>query len=134
MQKKITTIIEDADKLAKTIAPTIRGGEVFALTGGLGAGKTTFTKHLAKALGYNGRVTSPTFVLHQTYKGKNPTNKATLFIHHLDLYRLENGEEAVQSGLTEQWGQPNSVTIIEWADKAPEIIPKKAIKIHFEQI
>lgn len=134
MRKKLTTTVENAESLAKTIASTITGGEVFALTGGLGAGKTTFAKHLAKALGYKGRVTSPTFILNQTYTGKNPSNNARLFIHHLDLYRLENADEVVQSGLTEHWGQPNSITIIEWADKAPKIIPKNAIAIHFQSL
>ncbi len=132
MHKTFSTTVKNTEALAKTIAKTVTGGEVFALIGPLGAGKTTFTKHLAKALGYAGRVSSPTFVLLQTYPCKNPKNNGTLFIHHLDLYRIEDASEAIQSGITEQWGAANSVTIVEWADKAPSLIPKNAITIHFK--
>lgn len=131
MPKSITTTVAETEKLAQTIAKSITGGEIFALIGPLGAGKTTFAKHLAKALGYVGRVSSPTFVLLQTYTGTNPKNKTRLFIHHLDLYRIENASEAVQSGITEQWGDPHSITLVEWADKAPSLIPKNAITIYF---
>lgn len=132
MRKTITTTVKDTEYLANAIAKTITGGEVFALIGPLGSGKTTFTKHLAKALGYKGRVSSPTFVLLQTYPCKNPINNQKLFIHHLDLYRVEDASEAVQSGITEQWGLPQSVTVVEWADKAPSLIPKNAITIYFK--
>lgn len=134
MRKTITTTVADSEKLALQIAKTIKGGEIFALIGPLGSGKTTFAKHLAKALEYSGRVSSPTFVLLQTYTCKNPKDKTKLLMHHLDLYRLENTSEAVQSGITEQWGDPNSITLIEWADKTPSIIPKNSVTIHFKSL
>jgi tRNA threonylcarbamoyladenosine biosynthesis protein TsaE len=87
-------------------------------------------KHLAKLLSYSGHVTSPTFTLLQTYKGKTSAG-SPLYIHHLDLYRLESAEEALLSGIVEPWGEPNSVSLIEWADKETNLLPKNTIGITF---
>jgi tRNA threonylcarbamoyladenosine biosynthesis protein TsaE len=124
------TTVASCQSLAKDIAKGITGGEVFALIGHLGAGKTTFVSFLAKALGAKEQVSSPTFVLMQTYKGKT-TSIQPLYIHHLDLYRIDSPEEVIQSGLTEHWGDVNSITLIEWADKAPSLLPKNTITINF---
>lgn len=131
MRKSTTISVTQAKKLAQKIAGTIKGGEVFALIGPLGAGKTTFVKHLALMLSYKKAVTSPTFTLLQTYQGKNPKSGTTLYIHHLDLYRTADIAEVISSGLTEQWGSPDSITLIEWADKIPELLPKNTTPIFF---
>ena len=134
MEKYIQTTVQESEKLAKRLARVIKGGETFALIGPLGAGKTTFTQHLAKALGVKSKITSPTFVLMQTYEGKKFKDSGPLFIHHLDLYRLAGAKEIMESGLTEYWGNPDSVTLIEWADKAVELLPKHTTTINFSPL
>ncbi len=131
MKKHIFSTVQQAQKLAKQLAKNIKGGEVFALIGPLGAGKTTFVQHFAKELGVKTKVTSPTFVLMQTYKAKKPKNFQPLVIHHLDLYRLQDSQEVLNSGLTEFWASPGSITLIEWADKARALLPKSTITINF---
>lgn len=123
--------MQEAESLAQTLAKEIKGGEVFALIGPLGAGKTTFVQHLAKALGVKSKITSPTFVLMQTYRGKITNKSQPLFIHHLDLYRLTGAKEVVESGLTEYWGNSDSITLIEWADKALELLPNNTTTVNF---
>ncbi len=118
-------------KQAKQIAKTLKGGEILALTGSLGSGKTTFTKALAKELGITSTVTSPTFVLMQEYKTKKTSpNKQPLWLYHLDLYRTKNFSEVAGLGLEEIWGRPEAITVIEWADKIRERIPKQAMYIN----
>ncbi len=117
---------------AQKIAKTIKGGEVFALIGDMGSGKTTFTKELGKNLGIKNTITSPTFVLMQEYKTgiKNKKN-APLWLYHLDLYRSKNFEEIKALGVEEIWDRPETITVIEWADKITENLPKNSIKINF---
>ncbi len=122
--------LDQSEAAAKNIADHIQGGEVFALIGPLGSGKTTLVKHLAKQLHYKKNVTSPTFSLCNIYKAQHPHTKKPLFIQHLDVYRLNNETELLQSGLAENWGEPNSITCIEWADKIKNILPPHTIFIH----
>ena len=123
----LTTSLPQIAEFAQVISTRIHGGTTLALIGPLGSGKTTFTQHLLQALGYTGSVSSPTFVLMQEYK----IPKQSLHIEHFDLYRLESETEIVQSGLTEHWGSPETVSIIEWADKAKGLLPENTIYIHF---
>lgn len=130
MEKNIK--LSETKKQAKLIAKTIKGGEILALSGSLGSGKTTFTKALAKELGVKQTVTSPTFVLMQEYKtGKKSVNKTPLWLYHLDLYRTKNFAEVSGLGLKEVWGRPEVVTVIEWADKISTHLPKNTIRINF---
>jgi tRNA threonylcarbamoyladenosine biosynthesis protein TsaE len=145
MKKNITIkSIGEMNSFALAVARTLKGGEVLALTGELGAGKTAFVKGLAKALGIKNIVQSPTFLLMKCYPvgknqepnsasaslGKPRTNFQTLC--HVDAYRIKHERELLAIGLGEKIGDPGTVTAIEWADLAPELIPKNAIKIKFE--
>lgn len=128
MRKIPSTIpLSKATKLAEDIAKTIKGGEIFALSGDLGAGKTTFTKALGKALGIKQTIPSPTFVMMQEFEIK--TRKLTLY--HLDLYRTNTFAEVEGLGITQLWGRPETVTVIEWADKISKNLPKHTIRIKF---
>jgi tRNA threonylcarbamoyladenosine biosynthesis protein TsaE len=98
---------------------------VVALIGGLGAGKTTLTKGIARGLQIEEPVTSPTFTLISTYgEGRLP-------LHHVDLYRLDNTAEIEDLGL-EELMSADGVTIVEWAEKAQDILPEHTITVRFE--
>jgi len=114
MKKLILKTESDTAALAKSIAKDLKGGEVLALTGDLGSGKTTFTQYLAKELKVKKHVNSPTFVIMKVYEiGKPGLNN----LAHLDAYRLDNSSELNELGLDLYINQSGSVVVIEWADK-----------------
>ena len=99
--------VEETYALAKRIADTLQGGEVILLNGDLGAGKTTFTKGLAKALGIEDEVTSPTFTILNVYED------GRLKPNHPDMYRVDSADELDELGI-EDCFDDESVTVIEW--------------------
>lgn len=103
---KVQTV-EETYKLASELAEELNGGEVILLNGDLGAGKTTFTKGIAKALDIDEEVTSPTFTILNTYES------GRLKLNHLDMYRIENEDELAELGI-EDCFDGESVTVIEW--------------------
>jgi len=111
-------------ELGRSHASRLTGGEVFALVGELGAGKTHFVKGLAAGLGYRHEVTSPTFTLIHEYLG------GRLPLYHVDFYRIESGKEASQLGL-DDYLSGDGVLAIEWADKFPALLPPGARRLHF---
>ena len=104
---------------------------VFGLEGELGAGKTTFIKGFAKALGIKEKISSPTFVLHKIYKIK--TNNCKL-LHHIDAYRLKDHRDLLPLGIKEILENPENIVLIEWPDRVEKILPKKYIKIHIDHL
>ncbi len=104
---QIVHSVEETYALASRIADELEGGEVILLNGDLGAGKTTFTKGLAKALGVEEEVTSPTFTILNTY------DSGRIKLNHLDMYRVENSDELAELGI-EDCMDEESVTVIEW--------------------
>jgi tRNA threonylcarbamoyladenosine biosynthesis protein TsaE len=133
MPKAISTHVSQVKQLAKEIAAKLKGGEVFGLVGPLGAGKTTFTQELAKALGVKKTLRSPTFILMQSVSAKIKTAKGVkaVALYHLDLYRLDNKQAVKALGMNDFLGKPGTITLIEWADKAEGLLPKKTKFIHF---
>ncbi len=121
MEKTVTR--EDVALLAQTMAKKLYPGLVIALNGDLGAGKTTFTQELAKAAGVTETVNSPTFVLMNVYNGP-------LRFYHFDLYRLNTLEDLENIGGNELIPSTDGVSIIEWAEKIPEILPAKYVQIN----
>jgi tRNA threonylcarbamoyladenosine biosynthesis protein TsaE len=107
---------EAAQAFAESWAPELAGGEVFALYGVLGAGKTQLVKGLARGLGYRGDVTSPTFTLVHEYRG------GRLPLYHLDLYRIPDEQGAVQIGV-EEYLPSDGVTVIEWPEHISRLLP-----------
>ena len=105
--KHISKSVEDTYDLAKRLADTLEGGEIILLNGDLGAGKTTFSKGLAKALGIEGDVTSPTFTIMNVYED------GRLKLNHLDMYRIEHEDELYELGVEDAMTD-DAVTVIEW--------------------
>jgi len=115
---------QETFELGRQFAAGLKRGAVLALAGDLGAGKTQFSKGLAAGLGVEAEVTSPTFTLIHEYPG------GRLSLFHIDLYRLEDEDEVLGIGLDE-YLDGDGVTVIEWADKFAELMPKGASWIRF---
>jgi tRNA threonylcarbamoyladenosine biosynthesis protein TsaE len=111
--------------MAQEFAKDVRAGSVLALKGELGSGKTLFTKGLAAGLGTSVPVSSPTFTIVHEYRG------GRLPIYHFDFFRLENLESAAGLGL-EDYFFDDGVSVIEWADRFPNLVPEHARWISFE--
>ncbi len=125
--KFISKSEKDTYKIAKKFERTLSGGEVVILNGDLGAGKTTFTKGLAKALGITENVTSPTFTLMNIY------TSGRLKLYHFDMYRIEDESEAQELGLDEFF-YGNGVCMIEWAENIKNMLPKNLITINITKL
>lgn len=98
-----------------------------ALTGEIGAGKTTLVQGIARGLGLPaGSVASPSFVLVREHRGRIP-------LYHADLFRLEGMPEAATVGL-EEYYEADGVTVIEWANKIPAVLPEEFLEVRFEVV
>lgn len=119
---------EETRALGKGLAAVLRPGDVLALIGDLGAGKTTFVQGVASGLGASERaITSPSFVLvRECGRGRIP-------LFHADLFRLDNPAGAATVGL-EEYYDAGGVTVIEWADRIPGILPDQFLEIRFEAL
>ncbi len=118
----IAVPLSRAEDYASKLASKIKGGEIIALIGELGSGKTTFVKALGKALGIHQSISSPTFVIMQEFK----IPKRKLYLYHLDLYRTKSFKDIESLGVTQWWSHPETVTVIEWADKIQKHLPTTA--------
>lgn len=111
-------------ELAGRLAAVARAGDVIALHGELGAGKTVFAKGFGRGLGVAATISSPSFVLMAEYEGRLP-------LFHLDLYRLEGAADAVASGLLDE-RQQQGVTLIEWAGRFAALLPASRLEVEIE--
>jgi len=110
------------DQLGRIIGSVLKGGEFLALSGALGAGKTALVRGIATGLGVSPQaVSSPTFVLLHEYRGRLP-------LAHIDLYRLHSLQEVESIGLDDYLSGP-TVVAVEWADKAPAILPDDRLEM-----
>ena len=103
-------------RIGSALGQYAEAGDVFLLSGELGAGKTCLTQGIAKGLGVDGYVRSPTFVLVSVHQGRLP-------LYHIDIYRLDEVAEVVDLGL-EEYLAGDGVSVIEWASKALEVFPQ----------
>ena len=110
--------------LGQELSCGLSSGSVLALQGGLGAGKTHFTKGVAAGLGCSGEVTSPTFTLVHEYSG------GRLPLFHFDFYRMETESEVLRIGWDEYLDESGAV-VVEWPDKFPRLLPPEAIWLEF---
>ena len=102
-----------------------------SLEGDLGAGKTTFARHLIQALGYKGRVKSPTYTLCEPYpiQINNPSTAINITAHHFDIYRMRDPLEWQEAGFEEHFDEPG-FCLVEWPEKAEGTLPAFDIQIH----
>ena len=117
----ITNSPEETQQVGRIIGAAAQAGDVYLLTGPLGAGKTCLTQGIAWGMGVTGHPRSPTFVLMNRYQGR-------LTLHHMDLYRIGSPLEAWDLGLDEYLGG-DGVCVIEWADQAEELFPEDSLWI-----
>ena len=115
---------EDTEQLANSLASRLKGGDVIALEGDLGAGKTAFTKGLAKGLGITRTVNSPTFTIIKEYQGRLP-------LYHMDVYRVSESDEDL--GFDEYF-EGEGVTVVEWAHLIKEQLPEDLLVIHIYRL
>ena len=125
--------VEETWALAREVAAKLKPGDVLCLEGDLGAGKTTFTQGLAKAMGVSGRVTSPTFCIVQEHRAGSPAPGAAALLVHMDLYRLHGEDDVIAIGW-EDYLSEGAVLVVEWPERAGSLIPKDAIHVSFRHL
>lgn len=154
MKQIVTNSFKETRQVGFDLAKKLNGGEVLALYGDLGSGKTTFMQGLARGLGITKNIISPTFIIMRSYeitrhsgkqkahpeseKNRSWTSQDDDFsarnLYHVDLYRI-NGEKDVESlGLLELMNQPDNIVAIEWPDKIENLLPQNRINIYFEYL
>ena len=111
----------DTELIGENLAAQLHPGDVVAYSGGLGMGKTAFTRGLARGLGYTGRVTSPTFTIVNEYPGKIP-------LFHFDMYRLEDSDALFEIGW-EDYLCRGGVCAVEWSEQVADAIPEDAVTV-----
>ncbi|MDY2987699.1 MAG: tRNA (adenosine(37)-N6)-threonylcarbamoyltransferase complex ATPase subunit type 1 TsaE [Peptoniphilus sp.] len=114
--------LEITEKFGEKLGSLLQAGDVICLNGELGAGKTTLTKNIAKGMGIEDYVTSPTFSIINEYYGK-------LNLYHFDTYRLEDVEEVSYLGFDEYF-YGDGVCVIEWADRIAAFLPEEYLEIN----
>ena len=112
---------EQTMEIGAKIGSCLKKGDIIALEGTLAAGKTTITRGIARALGINEPVTSPTFTLISEYSGTCP-------LYHMDVYRLDSVEEFLDLG-AEEMLYGDGICVVEWSDKISEVLPDSTITI-----
>jgi tRNA threonylcarbamoyladenosine biosynthesis protein TsaE len=116
-----TTSAEETREVAEAFASLLRARDAVVLTGELGAGKTTFAQGVARGLGIEEQVSSPTFTLIKEYSG-------ILGLAHVDVYRLDMVQDVVDLGL-EELGGGDDVLLVEWGDTIEELLPDERLRV-----
>lgn len=133
MKKTVQTLVEfeaEAARFARSLAPSSLGATLVTLSGELGAGKTAFTKAVARALGVEEVVTSPTFVLEKIYllpSGDSPSKFERLI--HIDAYRLSKGSDLASLGFDELMLDAGNLILLEWPERVMDALPAPSVRI-----
>ena len=117
---------QETEALGQRLAAALSPGAVVAYRGGLGMGKTAFTRGLAKGLGYSGRVTSPTFTIVNEYEG------GRLPLFHFDMYRLEDDDALFDIGW-EDYLDRGGICAVEWSEQVAEALPPEAVRVTIDR-
>ncbi len=127
MIKIKTSSPEETIAAAERLGGLLKAGDMIAYKGGLGAGKTTFTRGLAIGMGLGDNVTSPTFALVNEYRGEDMT------LYHFDMYRI-NSEEDLESTGFYDYDFDNNVAAVEWSENIADFLPESTIYITIERL
>ncbi len=118
---------QETENLGEKLAKSVKSGDVIALFGELGAGKTAFTRGVARGLDCIDDVSSPTFALMNEYRGK-------LKLYHFDMYRINGFEELYCTGFFDYIEEDNVISLIEWSENIEDSLPESALKIRIEKL
>lgn len=122
----VTSGPSDTERAGQALAPLLRAGDVVALSGDLGAGKTHLVQGVAAGLGVPDAVTSPTFNIMLVHRGRLP-------LYHLDLYRLEHEEELIDIDFFETL-EGDGVSMVEWGDRFPHALPPEHLRVEIHRL
>lgn len=125
MQEFITDSAGQTEELGARLAEKLRGGEVIALFGGMGMGKTAFTRGLCRGLGIRGGVSSPTFALVHEYRGKYS-------VYHFDMYRVSGWDDLYSTGFFD-YLESGGVLVVEWSENIEAALPENAIRVEIRR-
>lgn len=124
MYRIISKSTDDTERIGEQIAKKLCGNEIIALFGGLGMGKTAFTRGLCRGLGVNDGVSSPTFALVNEYHGKHN-------IYHFDMYRVTSWDDLYSTGFFDYLDK--GILVIEWSENIEGALPENAIRINISK-
>ncbi len=125
MQKFISNCTEDTIELGVRLGKKLSGGTVIAFYGGLGMGKTAFTRGLAKALSVSEEVSSPTFAIVNDYGGNPP-------LYHFDMYRVESWDDLYASGFFDFY-EAGGILAVEWSENIENALPENTVRVTIER-
>ena len=125
MKEFITNSAEETIELGSRFAKTLKGGTVVAFYGGLGMGKTAFTRGMAKALCVNEEVSSPTFAIVNDYGGNPP-------LYHFDMYRVESWDDLYASGFFDFY-EAGGILAVEWSENIENALPENTVRVKIER-
>jgi tRNA threonylcarbamoyladenosine biosynthesis protein TsaE len=119
---------EETIRFGEQLAATLNAGDIVALTGELGSGKTTLVKGIAKGLGVKNHryVNSPSFVIIKEYQGRVP-------LYHFDVFRLDSPSEIDELSF-EEYFYKDGICVVEWADRIRKLLPKKHIEVKIKMV
>ena len=121
----VTNSTAETESLGESLAARLKGGEVLALFGPMGMGKTAFTRGLARGLGVQGGVSSPTFALVHEHAGKIP-------LYHFDMFRVTSWDDLYSTGFFD-YLESDGVLVIEWSENIEGALPENAVRITVSQ-
>lgn len=127
--KVVTSSPEETIKFAESVGKKLKGGDVIAYVGGLGVGKTTFTRGLSIGLGIGDIVTSPTFALVNEYR----SDSSNIMICHFDMYRITNSLDLETTGFYDYMNGRN-ILAVEWSENISDALPKNTIYIKITRL
>ncbi len=128
IEEFISNSEQETERKGSSLAKTLATETTLALHGDFGCGKTVFTRGIARGLGIELPITSPSFTIIQEYE------HAHRMLYHLDLYRIDTEENALAFGIDEFINNKNAITVIEWADRIPNLLIGDCITIKFESV